>query len=96
MRVLPLGTRAPFIQEVRGNLRQEVDPPEGSLPPREIVVGIPAPEGAEKKPEEKRMHLRLGEVSEAVAQAAYVRMRSTVINGLKIPLETFLAACGGD
>lgn len=67
MRVLPLGNRAPFIQEVRGNLRQEVDPPEGSLPPREIVVGIPAPEGEEKKPEEKRMNLRLGEVSEAVA-----------------------------
>ena len=67
VRVLALGNRAPFIQEVRGNLRQEVDPPEGSLPPREVVVGIPAPEGAEKKPEEKRMHLRLGEVSEAVA-----------------------------
>ncbi|HEY1121205.1 MAG TPA: hypothetical protein VGE67_06375 [Haloferula sp.] len=67
VRVLPLGNRAPFIQEVRGNLRQEVDPPEGSLPPREIVVGIPAPEGEEKKPEEKRMNLRLGEVSEAVA-----------------------------
>ncbi|RYD64027.1 MAG: hypothetical protein EOP83_10740 [Verrucomicrobiaceae bacterium] len=48
-------------------MRQEVDPPEGSLPPREIVVGIPAPEGEEKKAEEKRMHLRLGEVSEAVA-----------------------------
>ena len=67
VRVLTLGNRAPFIQEVRGNLRQEVDPPEGSLPPREIVVGIPVPKGEEKKPEEKRMHLRLGEVSEAVS-----------------------------
>ena len=36
------------------------------------------------------------EVSEAVAQAAYVRMWSTVINGLQIPMETFKAEFGGD
>lgn len=36
------------------------------------------------------------EVSEAVAHAAYVRMWSTVINGLQIPLETFKAEFGGD
>ena len=36
------------------------------------------------------------EVSEAVAQAAYVRMWSTVINGLQIPFETFKAEFGGD
>lgn len=36
------------------------------------------------------------EVSEAVAQAAYVRMWSTVINGLQIPMDTFKAEFGGD
>lgn len=36
------------------------------------------------------------EVSEAVAQAAYVRHWSTVINGLQIPFETFKAEFGGD
>jgi len=47
-------------------MRQEIDAPEGSLPPGEISVGIPSPEGEEKKAD-KLMHLRLGEVSEAVA-----------------------------
>jgi len=36
------------------------------------------------------------EVAEAVAQAAYVRHWSTVINGLQIPFETFKAEFGGD
>jgi hypothetical protein len=66
VRVLTLGNRAPFVQEVRDGMRQEVDPPEGSLPPREVTVGIPAPENAATKPEEKIMNLRLGEVSNPV------------------------------
>jgi hypothetical protein len=64
LRVLPLGNRAPFLQEVRGGVRQELDPPEGSLPPRELAVGLPAPEG--ETPQEKTLRLRLGELSEAV------------------------------
>ncbi|WP_332686937.1 carboxymuconolactone decarboxylase family protein [Devosia sp.] len=36
------------------------------------------------------------EVSEAVAQAAYVRHWSTVINGLQIDFETFKTEFGGD
>ncbi len=36
------------------------------------------------------------EVSEAVAQAAYVRHWSTVINGLQIDFATFKAEFGGD
>ena len=36
------------------------------------------------------------EVSEAVAQAGYVRMWSTVINGLQIDFETFKAEFGGE
>lgn len=68
LRVLPLGNRAPFTQVVRDGVRHEVDPPEGSLPPREVAVGMVAPEGAEKKPEEKEklMRLRLGEASGSI------------------------------
>ena len=36
------------------------------------------------------------EISEAIAQAAYVRHWSTVINGSQIPFETFKAEFGGD
>jgi AhpD family alkylhydroperoxidase len=36
------------------------------------------------------------EVSEAVAQAAYVRHWSTVLNGLQIDLDTFKAEFGGE
>ncbi|HEV7275954.1 MAG TPA: carboxymuconolactone decarboxylase family protein [Devosiaceae bacterium] len=36
------------------------------------------------------------EVAEAVAQAAYVRHWSTVINGLQIDFETFKSEFGGD
>jgi AhpD family alkylhydroperoxidase len=36
------------------------------------------------------------EVSEAVAQAAYIRMWSTVINGLQIDFDTFKAEFGGE
>ena len=36
------------------------------------------------------------EVSEAVAQAGYVRMWSTVINGLQIDFDTFKAEFGGE
>lgn len=37
-----------------------------------------------------------GEISEAIAQAGYVRMWSTVINGQQIPFETFKSDFGGD
>lgn len=66
LRVLPLGNRAPFTQVIRDGVRQEVDPPEGSLPPREVTVGIVVPDDAKTKPEEKVMRLRLGEASGSV------------------------------
>jgi hypothetical protein len=66
LRVLPLGNRAPFTQVIRDGVRQEVDPPEGSLPPREVAVGIVVPDDAKTKPEEKVMRLRLGEASGAI------------------------------
>jgi hypothetical protein len=66
LRVLPLGNRAPFTQVIRDGARHEVDPPEGSLPPREIAVGMVAPDDAKTKPEEKLIRLGLGEVSGAI------------------------------
>lgn len=66
LRVLPLGNRAPFTQVIRDGARHEVDPPEGSLPPREVAVGIVVVDDAKTKPEEKVMRLRLGEVSGAI------------------------------
>jgi hypothetical protein len=62
LRVLPLGNRAPFTQVVRDGVRHETDPPEGSLPPRELSVGLEPREGAEERGE-KVMRLRLGEIS---------------------------------
>lgn len=64
LRVLPLGNRAPFTQVIRDGVRQEVDPPEGSLPPREVAAGVAVPDGEEAK--ELPLRLRLGEVSGAV------------------------------
>jgi hypothetical protein len=63
LRVLTLGNRAPFTQVVRDGVRHEVDAPEGSLPPREVAVGIVVPDEAATQPEEKLLKLRLGEVS---------------------------------
>jgi hypothetical protein len=66
LRVLTLGNRAPFTQVIRDGARHEVDPPEGSLPPREVAIGIVVPDNAKAQPEEKLLRLRLGEVSGAV------------------------------
>lgn len=62
LRVLPLGNRAPFTQVIRDGVRHEVDPPEGSLPPRELAAGIVLPD-PDAKPEEMPVRLRLGELS---------------------------------
>lgn len=63
LRVLTVGNRAPFIQEVRDGVRHEVDPPEGSLPPRKVSVGILSPEEGAEEADGKLLNLRLGEVS---------------------------------
>jgi hypothetical protein len=39
-RFLALGESPPFRQEIRDGVRYELDPPPGSVPPREIVVGF--------------------------------------------------------
>lgn len=67
LRVLTLGNRAPFTQEVRDGVRHEVDPPEGSLPPREVTLGIASPADAATEPGAEQLNLRLGEVSTALS-----------------------------
>ena len=59
MRILAVGNRAPFRQEVRDGIRHEVDPPEGSLPP--ASVHVLSSSGEESSDAE--VSLRLGEVS---------------------------------
>lgn len=56
VRFFALGEIPPFRQEVRDNVRYELEPPPGSIPPREVLVGFGrgAPEATP---------LRLGQIS---------------------------------
>ncbi len=58
LRILPLGDPPPFRQEVREGIRYEIPAPEGTVPPREIVLSSKVPEG--EKAEEWPLRLRLG------------------------------------
>jgi hypothetical protein len=58
LRILPLGDPPPFRQEVRGGVRYEIPAPEGTVPPREIMVTSKVPEG--ETPKEFPLRLRLG------------------------------------
>lgn len=40
VRFLALGELPPFQQEIRDNVRYELEPPAGSIPPREVVLGF--------------------------------------------------------
>ena len=39
MRLLPLGDMPPYRQEIRDGVAYELEPPPGSIPPRELVIG---------------------------------------------------------
>ncbi|MEM9237940.1 MAG: hypothetical protein AAGB14_14295, partial [Verrucomicrobiota bacterium] len=41
MRLLTVGERPPFRQEIRDGVRYELPPPPGSLPPVELEVSVP-------------------------------------------------------
>ncbi len=56
VRFLAVGEMPPFRQEIRGDVRYELDPPEGSIPPREMMIGS----GGNKK---ESASLRLGQIS---------------------------------
>ncbi|MES2659874.1 MAG: hypothetical protein V4689_14740 [Verrucomicrobiota bacterium] len=57
VRFLPVGELPPFRQEVRDDVRYELEPPAGSIPPREVLLGFDGKE-SETAP------LRLGRISE--------------------------------
>ncbi len=57
VRFLPVGELPPFRQDVRDGVRYELEPPAGSIPPREVVMGF-GDEAAEAA------SLRLGRISE--------------------------------
>lgn len=56
VRFLAVGEMPPFHQEIRGDVRYELEPPEGSIPPRQVTIGF----GGEKNPSAT---LRLGQIS---------------------------------
>jgi len=58
LRILPLGDAPPFRQEVRDGIRYELEPPAGSVPPRQIAYGEPDSDTS--------VRLNLGRVSEPV------------------------------
>lgn len=65
VRLLALGESPPFRQEIRDNVRYELDPPKGSIPPREVTVG-----SGESVSEP--MALRLGQITAPVKVTAGV------------------------
>lgn len=58
VRFLAVGELPPFKQEVRDNVRYELEPPAGSIPPREVMLGF-GDEKSEPTP------LRLGQISQS-------------------------------
>ena len=69
MRFLPLGDMPPYRQEIRDGVAYELEPPPGSIPPREVVFGSNAT-GADESP------LSLGRVSAPVKVAPGVGLLS--------------------
>jgi hypothetical protein len=58
-RFLAVGEIPPFRQEIRDGVRYELEPPPGSIPPREVIPGFGGEPG-------KAMPLRLGIISDPV------------------------------
>lgn len=56
VRFLAVGEMPPFRQEIRDGVRYELEPPAGSIPPREVLLGF----GGEKT---ESASLRLGQIS---------------------------------
>ncbi|MEO7098504.1 MAG: hypothetical protein ABI162_04020 [Luteolibacter sp.] len=56
VRFLAVGEMPPFRQEIHDGVRYELEPPEGSIPPREVMLGF----GEEKA---ETTTLRLGQIS---------------------------------
>lgn len=95
LRILPLGDPPPFRQEIRDGVRYEVPPPEGTIPPRNILLG-PIPKQKDQNPAtptDAPMRLRLGLISAALefptpeSRAIDARTEAGA-NWLHIPLAT--------
>lgn len=69
LRVLPLGDPPPFVQEVRDGARYEVPPPAGAIPPRLVMIPVPAKAGGPQPPGQPPLRLRLGRPSIPVTLA---------------------------
>lgn len=65
VRFLALGELPPFRQEIRDNIRYELEPPPGSIPPREVLLGY----GGETT---EAIQLRLGLISQPLQVPAGV------------------------
>jgi len=63
VRFLAVGEMPPFRQEIRDDVRYELEPPEGSIPPREVMTGF----GGEKS---ESAPLRLGQISPPIIAPA--------------------------
>lgn len=62
VRFLPVGDLPPFRQEVRDGVRYELEPPAGSIPPREVVLGFG--DGEEEAATGRSAPLLLGRITE--------------------------------
>jgi hypothetical protein len=94
LRVLPVGSRAPFEQELRDGVRYEVDPPEGSLPPRQLeAAAVIEPDGSGGEPggAVREIRLRLGELSPPIEFPQPAEPRITLRDGDSAWLEASLA-----
>ena len=59
LRLLTLGELPPFRQEIRDGVRRELDPPEGSIPPRLLETGMQPAAAKDAKPPAFRLQLSL-------------------------------------
>jgi hypothetical protein len=66
VRFLPVGEAPPFRQEIRDGVRHELPPPVGSLPPREVTLGI-----ADAKAGELTLRLRKLSGAVQIAEGAH-------------------------
>lgn len=65
VRFLAVGELPPFRQELRGDVRYELEPPAGSIPPREVVLGFGGDES-------EAASLRLGRITAPIKVPAGV------------------------
>jgi hypothetical protein len=63
LRILAIGDPPPFVQQVRDGVRYEVPPPPEMIPPRNLVLPVPAKDNKIEKAEPLSTRLRLSQIS---------------------------------